>query len=59
MKQSTKDELKGKLHETSGKIKESIGQATDDPNLTAEGQDEKTGGKVEHKVGQIKKVFEK
>jgi len=29
------------------------------PNLTAEGQNEKLAGKVQKKVGQIEKVFEK
>jgi uncharacterized protein YjbJ (UPF0337 family) len=59
MKESTKDQAQGKFHETKGKIKEKIGQATNDPNLIAEGQDEKIGGKVQKKVGQIEKVFEK
>jgi uncharacterized protein YjbJ (UPF0337 family) len=59
MKESTKDELQGKLHEAKGKIKEKTGQMTNDPNLEAEGTDEKIAGKVQNKVGQIKKVFEK
>ena len=32
---------------------------TNNPNLTAEGQDEKLGGKIQKKVGQIEKVLEK
>ena len=59
MKDSTKDEVQGKLHEAKGKIKEKAGQMTNDPNLEAEGTDEKMGGKIQHKVGQIKKVFNK
>ena len=59
MKESTKDELQGKLHEAKGKIKEKTGQLTNDPNLQDEGTDEKIAGKVQNKVGQIKKVFEK
>ena len=39
MKQSTKDEAKGKFHEVKGKIKEKAGRAMKDPNLEAEGQD--------------------
>ena len=59
MKSSTTDQVQGKFHEMKGKVKEKVGQATNDPNLTNEGQAEKLGGKVQNKVGQIKKVFEK
>jgi len=59
MKPSTKDEIKGKVHEMKGKVKEKAGQVTNDPNLAAEGQDEKLAGKVQKKVGQVEKVFEK
>jgi uncharacterized protein YjbJ (UPF0337 family) len=59
MKQSTKDQATGKLHEMKGKIKEKAGQATNNANLANEGQDEKVGGKIQKKVGQIEKVFEK
>jgi uncharacterized protein YjbJ (UPF0337 family) len=59
MKESTKDQVQGKFHEAKGKMKEKTGQITKDPNLEAEGTDEKIGGKIQNKVGQIKKVFEK
>lgn len=59
MKESTKDQVAGKLREAKGKIKEKTGQVTNDPNLEAEGTGEKIGGKIQNKVGQIKKVFEK
>ncbi len=59
MKSSTKDQVAGKLHEMKGKVKEKAGQATNDPELEAEGQDEKIGGKIQKKVGQIEKVLEK
>jgi uncharacterized protein YjbJ (UPF0337 family) len=42
-----------------GKIKEMAGKVTDNPNLQAEGDAEKNAGKVEKKVGQIERVFEK
>jgi uncharacterized protein YjbJ (UPF0337 family) len=42
-----------------GKVKEKAGQVTNNPGLAAEGQDEKLAGKVQRKVGQIEKVFEK
>jgi uncharacterized protein YjbJ (UPF0337 family) len=59
MKSSTKDQVEGKLHEIKGKVKEAAGQGTNNPNLTNEGQAEKLAGKVQEKVGQVKKVFEK
>jgi uncharacterized protein YjbJ (UPF0337 family) len=59
MNQSTKDEIKGNIHEAKGTVKEKAGQVTNNPNLTAEGKNEKLAGKVEKKVGQIEKVFEK
>jgi uncharacterized protein YjbJ (UPF0337 family) len=59
MKPSTKDQIKGALHETKGKVKEKAGQLTGNPNLAAEGKNEKLTGKVQKKVGQIEKVFEK
>jgi uncharacterized protein YjbJ (UPF0337 family) len=42
-----------------GEVKEKAGKVTNNPNLTAEGQNEKLAGKVQKKVGQIEKVFEK
>jgi uncharacterized protein YjbJ (UPF0337 family) len=59
MKDSTKDQIEGEAHEVKGKIKETLGKATNDPNLHAEGQDEKLGGKIQKKVGQVEKVLEK
>jgi uncharacterized protein YjbJ (UPF0337 family) len=59
MKPGTKDQVEGKLHEMKGKVKEKVGQITNNPNLEAEGQVEKLAGKVQKKVGQIKEVFEK
>jgi uncharacterized protein YjbJ (UPF0337 family) len=59
MKSSTKDQIKGSVHEVKGKVKETAGQVTNNPNLTAEGRAEQLVGKVQKKVGQIKKVLEK
>jgi uncharacterized protein YjbJ (UPF0337 family) len=59
MNQSTKDEIKGNMHEAKGTIKEKVGQVIKNPNLTAEGQNEKLAGTVQKKVGQIEKVLEK
>ena len=59
MKPSTTDQIKGEMHELKGKAKEKAGQVTNNPKLTADGQDEKVAGKVQKKVGQIEKVLEK
>jgi uncharacterized protein YjbJ (UPF0337 family) len=42
-----------------GKVKETFGKVTNNPNLQADGNAEKNTGKVQKKVGQIEKVFEK
>ncbi len=57
MKESTKDKAKGKFHEVKGKVKEKVGQVTNDPDLEAEGQGEKIGGKILKKIGQVEKVL--
>lgn len=59
MKDSTKDKVQGGAHELKGAVKEKIGRTTNDPDLEAEGTDEKVGGKIQKKVGDIEKVFEK
>lgn len=59
MKDSTKDKVEGAVHELKGSAKEKVGRATKNPNLEAEGSDEKLGGKIQKKVGDVEKVFEK
>ena len=57
MKQSTEDKAKGTFHEVKGKVKEKIGQVTNNPDLEDEGQVEKIGGKVQKKIGQVEKIL--
>lgn len=59
MKDSTKDKVQGTTHELKGKVKEKLGQLTNDPKLMDQGTSEKIGGKVQKKVGDVEKVFEK
>jgi uncharacterized protein YjbJ (UPF0337 family) len=59
MKPSTTDQVEGKLHEVTGKVKAAVGQVTKNPNLTNEGKAEELAGQVQKKVGQVEKVFEK
>jgi uncharacterized protein YjbJ (UPF0337 family) len=58
MKSSTKDKIKGGFKEAKGKVKEKAGKATGNPDLRDRGTVEKAGGKVERKIGDVKKVFE-
>jgi len=57
MKSSTKDQAEGKFHKVKGKLKEIAGELTDNPELEAEGTAETIAGKVQEKVGQVKKVL--
>ena len=57
MKSSTKDQLEGTFHQVKGKVKEVAGDLIDNPNLEAEGAAEKVAGKVQEKVGEVKKVL--
>jgi uncharacterized protein YjbJ (UPF0337 family) len=59
MNSSTNDQVAGKLHEVKGKVKELAGQIVNNPDLEDEGKAENLGGKIQKKVGQIEKVFEK
>ena len=58
MKSSTKDKVKGGFREAKGKVKEKTGKATGNPNLQDRGTAEKAGGKLQRKIGDVKKVFE-
>ncbi len=59
MKQSTQDQVAGKLHEVKGDVKEKAGQITNNPDLTAEGRAEQLAGKIQKKIGQVETVLEK
>jgi len=59
MKSSTDDQAEGQLHKVKGKLKEIAGVISDNPRLESEGIAEKIAGKVQEKIGQVKKVFGK
>ena len=59
MKSSTKDQAEGTFREVKGKIKEVAGKLSDNPKLEGEGIGEKIAGKVQGKIGQVKKVLGK
>lgn len=59
MKSSMKDKVEGTFHEAKGKVKEMAGKITDNPKLEAEGTGEMIAGKLQEKIGQVKKVLGK
>jgi uncharacterized protein YjbJ (UPF0337 family) len=59
MDSSTHNKVKGTAKEAVGKVKEETGKAIRNQDLEDRGTGEKVGGKVERKVGEVKKVFEK
>jgi uncharacterized protein YjbJ (UPF0337 family) len=59
MTSSTKDKIQGTLREAKGKVKEESGKAIGNPNLEDRGTGEKVAGKVQNKMGDVKKVFGK
>lgn len=59
MKSGTRDQTEGKFHKAKGELKKVAGKLSDNPKLEAEGVGEKIAGKVQAKIGQIKKVLGK
>jgi len=59
MKSSTRDKTEGTFHEVKGKAKQMAGKIIGNPELEAEGTDEKIAGKVQEKIGKVKKVLGK
>jgi uncharacterized protein YjbJ (UPF0337 family) len=59
MKSSMQDKVAGTFHQVKGKVKEVAGELSDNPKLEAEGAAENIAGKVQEKIGQVKKVWEK
>ena len=59
MKSSIRDKTEGTFHEVKGKVKEIAGKLSGNPKLEAKGTGEKRAGKVQEKIGQVKKVLGK
>ncbi|MES5044570.1 CsbD family protein [Rhizobium nepotum] len=51
---STSDRIAGKANEVAGKVKKSVGEATGNNQLRAEGAAQETKGKVQSTVGKAK-----
>ena len=50
-----KDEIKGKVNEAKGAVKQKAGEAMDDPELQAKGAAERAAGKVQEGFGAAKR----
>lgn len=57
MNSSTEDKTEGTAKEAVGAVKEKAGEMVGNENLEARGGAEKLEGKVQQKVGDVKKVF--
>ena len=49
------DEVKGKIDQTVGKVKESIGRNAADPVLEQEGADQRAAGDARHGIGKARR----
>ena len=59
MKSGTRDEAEGNQHQVKGKIKEIAGKVGMNTDLEIEGKNENLDGKVQEKIGQVKKLVGK
>ena len=50
-----KDEREGNIDQTKGKVKQALGDLTNDPDLKAEGQVDEVAGKGQAVVGQVRR----
>jgi uncharacterized protein YjbJ (UPF0337 family) len=56
---STTDKIKGNANKAIGKVKQGIGDATDDPALKGEGKVQETKGDLQKTVGKTKDAIKK
>lgn len=59
MNSSSEDKAKGTAKEAIGAVKQTAGEVVGNERLQGEGAAEKTEGKIQQKVGDVKKVFDK
>jgi len=55
MRRPNDNEIRGKINEAAGSVKENIGRASGDINLENEGADQRFGGKVEGGLGKARR----
>lgn len=50
-----RDEVKGKFKQAKGTVKETVGRATNDPELIQESQDDKAAGRTQETFGKARR----
>lgn len=53
----TDDKIDGKADEFKGKVKETVGDATDDQDMQAEGKGDQAKGNIKQAAEKVKDVF--
>ena len=56
---STTDKIKGVANQAAGKVKQGVGEATNDPALKGEGKIQEAKGKIQKAVGDAKSTIKK
>ncbi|MFC0430774.1 CsbD family protein [Kutzneria buriramensis] len=56
---STERKIDATADDVKGKVKEGVGKATDDDNMTAEGKGDQAKGKVKQAVEDVKDAFKR
>jgi uncharacterized protein YjbJ (UPF0337 family) len=59
VKSSTKDKIRGRIDEAKGNVKEKTGEVAGNSDVRERGTAEKAVGKIQRKIGDVKKVFGK
>jgi uncharacterized protein YjbJ (UPF0337 family) len=59
MKDSTHDKVEGTAKDLKGKAKETAGNVANNPKLRDSGRSDQVEGKVQKKIGDVEKVFNK
>jgi uncharacterized protein YjbJ (UPF0337 family) len=59
MRRSTTDKAAGRFHELKGKVKETVGGATNNTRLRVDGIGEKIAGKIQKTIGKVERAVEK
>lgn len=57
-KSGSRDQIEGTAKKLSGIVKEGAGKALGNENLKEKGASEQAEGKLQNKIGEIKKVFD-
>jgi uncharacterized protein YjbJ (UPF0337 family) len=57
MKSSTHDKVEGAAKNAAGRVKEVTGKALGNQNLQAEGKTEQVVGRIQEKIGELRKLL--